>query len=172
MAKKRSLFERLTGMVRMDEHEDYFEHEEEQEEAPKPKMRTEGQRASSQDASQHPSESQVEEESEGQLAVDVYQTPNDIVVQTMVAGVRPEDISITIARDMITIRGRREENKAISDENYFGRELYWGTFSRTILLPQEIDPEGADATERHGLLMIRLPKLDKDRKTTIKIKSV
>lgn len=157
-------------MVRMDEHEDYFEQEEEKEDTGKLKMRVDNQRGAPQDASQHPS--QVEEESEGQLAVDVYQTPNDIVVQTMVAGVRPEDISITIARDMITVRGRREENKAISDENYFSRELYWGTFSRTILLPQEIDPEGADATERHGLLMIRLPKLDKDRKTTIKIKSV
>ena len=108
----------------------------------------------------------------GQLAVDVYQTPGEIIVQTMVAGVRPEDLSINITRDMITIRGKREENRTISEENYFTKELYWGSFSRTILLPQEIDPESTEAIEKHGLLIIKLPKLDKGRQTSIKVKSL
>src|SRR3989304_2168322 len=92
----------------------------------------------------------AEEEEEGQLSVDVYQTPTDIVVQTMTAGVRQEDLHITICRDMITIKGKREESKTISQDNYFAQELYWGSFSRTIMLPQEVEPEEAEAVEKHG----------------------
>lgn len=113
-----------------------------------------------------------QEEEEGQLTVDVYQTPGDIVVQTMVAGVRPEDLQINITRDMITIKGKREEARNINEENYFTKELYWGTFSRTVLLPQEVEPEEAEATERHGLLTIKMPKIDKDRKSVLKVKSI
>jgi HSP20 family protein len=90
----------------------------------------------------------------------------------MVAGVRPEDLQINIARDMITIKGKREENRTINEDNYFTKELYWGAFSRTILLPQEIETEEAEATERHGLLTIKLPKIDKDRKMNLKVKSI
>ncbi len=117
-------------------------------------------------------EDEEEEESEGQLTVDVYQTPTDIVIQTMVAGVRPEDLTLSITRDMLTIRGRREETKSINDENYFIRELYWGTFARTILLPEEIDIEGAEAIEKHGLLIIKLPKIDKQKQTNLRVKSL
>ena len=113
-----------------------------------------------------------EENDEAELAVDVYQTPTDIVIQTFVAGVRPENLDLTIARDMITISGKREENRNVGEDNYFTKELYWGKFSRTISLPQEIEPEEAEATERHGLLTIRLEKIDKDKKTNIKVRSV
>ena len=68
----------------------------------------------------------------------------------MVAGVRPEDLEVTIGRDMVTIKGKREESRTISEENYFSKELYWGKFSRTILLPQEIEPEEAEATAVRG----------------------
>lgn len=108
---------------------------------------------------------------EGQLAIDVYQTPDDIIVKTMVAGVRPEDLDISITRDMVTIKGSREEAQEVSDDGYFHRELYWGTFSRSIVLPEEVDVENAEATERHGLLIIRLPKIDKHRETKLKVKS-
>jgi HSP20 family protein len=90
----------------------------------------------------------------------------------MVAGVRPEDLELTIARDMITIRGKREESRMVNEENFFTKELYWGTFSRTILLPQEVDPEEAEAIEKHGLLTIKLPKIDKEKKTNVKVKSI
>jgi len=113
-----------------------------------------------------------EEEQDAELTMDVYQTPTDIIVQTMVAGVRPEDLEITIARDMITVKGKREESRTIDEDNYFTKELYWGTFSRTMLLPQEIDPEEAEATEKHGLLTIKLPKIDKEKKTSVKVKSI
>ena len=113
-----------------------------------------------------------EEEEEAQLTIDLYQTPTDIIVQTMIAGVVPDNLSIVITRDMITIRGKREENKAINNENYFVQELYWGAFSRTISLPEEVDPEEAEAVEKHGLLIIKLPKINKEKKTTLKVKSI
>jgi HSP20 family protein len=90
----------------------------------------------------------------------------------MVAGVQPENLSITITRDMITLRGKREENKSVSSENYFVQELYWGSFSRTISLPEEVDPEEAEAIEKHGLLIIRLPKINKNKETKLKVKSI
>lgn len=113
-----------------------------------------------------------EENEEAELAVDVYQTPTDIVVQTMVAGVKPEDLEISIARDMITIVGVREESRTIDEENYFSKELYWGKFSRTISLPQEVEPEEVEATERHGLLTIKIKKVDKEKKNSVKVRSI
>ena len=108
---------------------------------------------------------------EGELTVDVYQTPDDIVIKTIVAGVKPEDLDISITRDMVTIRGARQETREVEDGDYFHKELYWGSFSRTILLPQEIDVDAAEAIERHGLLTLKLPKLDKTRQTKLKVRS-
>jgi HSP20 family protein len=113
-----------------------------------------------------------EENDEAELAVDVYQTPSDIVVQTFVAGVRPEDLEINVARDILTIRGKREENRNIDENNYFLKELYWGKFSRTISLPQEVEPEEVEATEKHGLLTIRVQKVDKEKKSNVRVKSL
>ncbi|MCE9585080.1 Hsp20/alpha crystallin family protein [Candidatus Nomurabacteria bacterium] len=150
--KKRSFFERLTGSI---------QNEEEVFEEPK-KITVKGEKK----------ENWMEEENEeAELTIDVYQTPKDIVVQTMVAGVKPEDLEITIARDMITVRGKRHETKTIDEENYFAKELYWGTFSRTMLLPCEVEPEEAEAVEKHGLLTITIPKIDKEKKKNLKVKS-
>lgn len=150
--------------------DDDFEIDRVDEPSPVPKGRSRSIEAKT--VKQAPEEDNWMEEEEGQLTVDVYQTPGDIIVQTMVAGVRPEDLQINIARDMITIKGKREENRTINEDNYFTKELYWGAFSRTILLPQEIETEEAEATERHGLLTIKLPKIDKDRKMNLKVKSI
>ena len=109
---------------------------------------------------------------DAQLSVDLYQTPSEIILQTMVPGVRPEDLIIEIGRDMVTIRGKREGNRTITDDNYFVRELFWGSFSRTISLPAEVDCEEAEAVEKHGLLIIKLPKIDKEKKATVRVKSV
>jgi HSP20 family molecular chaperone IbpA len=157
MAKgKRSFFERLTGTVNVSETED---------DAPQ-KISIENN--SSKDWMSDSSDGSSEE---GQLAVDVYQTPEDIVIKTMVAGVRPEDLDISITRDMVTIRGTREAANEVSDDNHFFKELYWGSFTRTIVLPQEIEVEEAEAVEKHGLLIIRLPKVDKGRQTKLRVKT-
>ena len=112
-----------------------------------------------------------EVEAEGELAVDVYQTPTHIVIKAMIAGVRPDDLDVSITRDMVTIRGKRERHMEATAGDFFFQELYWGTFARTIVLPQEVEIEEAEATEKHGLLVIRLPKLDKGRQAKLKIKS-
>ncbi|HVT75276.1 MAG TPA: Hsp20/alpha crystallin family protein [Candidatus Paceibacterota bacterium] len=145
---KKSFFERLTGTVKLEEETDV---EEEMDE----------------------SRGILDEsDEEGQLTVDVYQTPDEIVLKTMVAGVRPEDLDINITRDMVAIKGKREESAEIHDHDYFHKELYWGSFARTIMLPEEIEVEEAEAIERHGLLTIKLPKVDKSKQNKLRVKSV
>lgn len=114
----------------------------------------------------------TEEEEEGELTVDVYQTPTEVVIQTMVAGVKPEDLNISITREIVTIKGRRERPSDTNEANYVNKELYWGAFTRTMMLPAEVEVDQAEAIERHGLMTIRLPKTDKERVQKIKVKSI
>jgi HSP20 family molecular chaperone IbpA len=116
-------------------------------------------------------EEEPEAQADGELAVDVYQTPSHIIIKAMIAGVRPEDLDVSITRDMVTIRGKREQHTEGTAGDFFFSELYWGSFSRTIVLPQEVEIEEAEASEKHGLLMIKLPKLDKGRQAKLKVKS-
>lgn len=108
---------------------------------------------------------------EGELPVDMYQTEDAIVIRALVAGVSPTDLDISITRDMVTIRGTREEFQEAHDDSYFHRELFWGSFSRTLLLPEEVAIDQAEAQEKHGLLEIKLPKLDKHRSTQLKVRT-
>jgi len=147
--KKRSFFEKLTGAVRLDD-EDELE------------TRETGAGGKKEDW--------LEGENEGALAVDVYETPTDIVIKTMVAGVKPEDLDVSITREMVTIKGKREEDRTVSTEDYFHQELYWGSFTRTVMLPKEVDIDEAEAIEKYGLLILRLPKLDKNKEARLKVK--
>lgn len=70
-------------------------------------------------------------EPEGQLTVDVYQTPTDIIVESAIAGIRPDDLDVTVTTDSISIRGRREHQKTVRDEDYIYQECYWGKFARS-----------------------------------------
>src|SRR4051812_37246552 len=168
---KRSFFERLTGAVKIEHQDDEMEYEEVPTHrgghgtAPSGRHPTPDRREAQQ------SEWIEESAEEGQLTVDVYQTANDIMIKTIVAGVRPEDLDISISRDMVTIKGKREEVREVGEDDYFHRELYWGSFSRTVLLPEEIDVESSEAIERHGLLTIKLPKVDKRRQTKLRVKT-
>ena len=111
------------------------------------------------------------EEYEGELTVDVYQTPDDIVIKSTVAGVKPEDISVSIADDTITIRGERKKEEKVEKENYYYQECYWGKFSRSIALPQAIDANKIKANIKDGILTITLPKLSKSRAKIIKVET-
>lgn len=146
--RKKSFFEKLTGIVRVDDDNEDKELEETEEDT-----------------------QEAEEETEGQLAIDMYQTPSEIVVKTMVAGVKQEDLDVSITRDMVIIRGRRDESNDTAGNDYFHKELYWGTFSRTIILPQEIDVDESEALNKNGLLVIRMPKIDKHRQAKLRVKS-
>jgi HSP20 family protein len=117
-------------------------------------------------------DTEVEEELDGELSIDMYQTEKDLVIEAMIAGVKPEDIQLNITRDIVTISGKREANKSVVGEDYFYQELYWGTFSRSIMLPHEIDIESAEAIEKHGMLIIKMPKTDKGRQNKLKVKSL
>ncbi len=157
MKKKRSFFERLTGAVRVDDYDDENDNNDFEAEHELP---------------ENHEQSEIESGSNtGQLAIDVINTPAEILIRAMIAGVKPQDLDIQITRDMVTINGRREEEIEVNEENYYHRELFWGSFSRNILLPEEVDVEAADAKERHGLLEIHLPKIDKNRKTKLSVKS-
>lgn len=112
-----------------------------------------------------------EEQAEGQLPVDVYQTPNEIIIRTFVAGVRPDELNVSISRDVVVIEGSREERDSVDESDYFTRELFWGSFSRTIHLPQEVDVDESAASAKDGLLSIVLPKLDKTRQTKLRVKA-
>ncbi|MFQ5661878.1 MAG: Hsp20/alpha crystallin family protein [Candidatus Paceibacteria bacterium] len=155
MPKKPSFFEKLTGTVNVDDYE--AEESVEIESAPS--------------ALEGDGDWMEEEGNEGQLTVDVYQNPNEIIIKALVAGVKPENLDVSITRDMVTIKGSREELSEITEDNYFYKELYWGSFSRTILLPQEIEVDEAAANEKHGLLTLTLPKINKEKQTKLKIKT-
>ena len=107
----------------------------------------------------------------GELAVDVYQTPDAIVIKALVAGVQPTTIDVSLTREMLTISGKREDEREVEEDSYFQRELFWGSFSRTILLPEEVDVDMAEASEKHGILMIRLPKINKKREMKLKVRT-
>lgn len=169
--KKPSLIDKLTGMVGgSNDYDDYFEDEE-------PLYRN---APVSDEAGAHAPLSprgntawngESEHLSEGELSVDVYQTPEEVVVKALVAGVLPANVEISLSRDMITIEGTREEEREVEDGDYFQRELYWGSFSRTILLPAEVDVDMAEANEKHGILVIRLPKINKAKQTKLRVRS-
>lgn len=108
-------------------------------------------------------------ESEGQLTIDVYQLEDEMVIKSTVAGVRSENLDITLTADMVTIRGSREREEEIHPQDYYYQELYWGPFSRSVVLPYEIDTENAKAALREGVLTIRLPKLERSKTKKLKI---
>lgn len=111
-----------------------------------------------------------DDQGDAQLTVDVYQTASEIVLQAMVAGVKPEDLEVNITREMVTIKGTRHKHNEVREEDFFSRELYWGSFSRAILLPQEVEVEKCEAAIKHGLLTIRMPKVNKEKSQNLKVK--
>lgn len=110
-----------------------------------------------------------EESTSGELAVDVYETPNTIVIKAITAGVKKEGLDITISRREVVIEGSREDRTPGNSEDYIYQELYWGSFSRAIELPEEVEPEEAQAHELHGLLTIILPKIDRNKQTKVRV---
>lgn len=183
--EKKSFFERLTGAKRMDEG-DSSESASlpiyEEEETSQFSMRTESEPAAAMEsqpawstpAYQSQMQPQIqpqtmpsENDAEGQLTIDVYQTEMEIVIKSTIAGVKPEDLDVTINNDMVTIKGDRRNEEVVDNGNYYYQECYWGGFSRSVLLPVDVIPEKADASLKNGILTIRLPKAD-----TTKVKKI
>ncbi len=164
MIKKPSFLERITGSIKLDSSkDDTFDEQEEFKDE-------EGEDVA---LNQKPDgwTGDADDDQDGELPIDMYQTRDTIVIRALVAGVNPEDLNISITRDMVTLKGMREEVQEAPDEDYYHRELFWGSFSRSIVLPEEIVIDEAEAKEKHGLLEITLPKLDKGRSTRLTVKS-
>ncbi len=112
----------------------------------------------------------TEESFDGQLAVDVFQTEQEILITSTVAGVKKEDLDVQMHGDMITIKGRRRDPaKDVPDDDYFLRECYWGGFSRSVILPVDIQHDKIEASLENGILTIRLPKSKRSRNGKIEV---
>lgn len=109
-------------------------------------------------------------ETEGKLTIDVYKTPSEIVIESAIAGIKPEDLDVNVSNDSITIKGERRREEKIKDEDYFYQECYWGRFSRSVILPEEIDPDHATVRFKNGILTVRLPKLNRKKSKKLNVK--
>lgn len=166
--KKPTFLERLTGANAVDEFDEVLDSDEYHDEPNHGNEAEDFEEESEWHGNEGPDE---QEPQEGELPVDMYQTGDAVVIRALIAGVSPDDLDIAITRDMVTIKGMREEMQEAADDDYYHRELFWGSFSRTLLLPEEVLIDEAEAHEKHGLLEIRLPKVDKNRSTRLSVKS-
>lgn len=155
--EKRSFFEKLTGSMPENADNDYAE-----------ENSYNLSNADSEEKKYSSRENDYDTE-DGQLAVDVFQSDNEVIIQSIVAGVKPDDLDISIDKDSVAIRGKRENNRLTERENAICQELYWGSFSRTVSLPDEMDSENAEAVIKNGILTIRLPFAKKFKKQKIRV---
>ncbi len=106
---------------------------------------------------------------EGELTVDVYQTDKNIVIQTTIAGVSKDDLEIITEKDMVTIKGERERLENEEIEEFFIEECFWGPFSKEIVLPEETDPSRIKATMNQGVLTIKVPRIEREKRREVKL---
>lgn len=109
---------------------------------------------------------------EGQLNIDMYQTKDNVIIKSTIAGVRPEDIDITVANDMVTVKGARRKEDTVSQDDYFYQECYWGNFSRSVIIPVDIDSENIEADLKDGILTVIIPKAAKAKTKKVKVKGL
>ncbi|MBI3627532.1 MAG: Hsp20/alpha crystallin family protein [Candidatus Sungbacteria bacterium] len=116
-------------------------------------------------------EGEAETVEEGELSVDIFDDGDYVTVQAIVGGVKPEDLDVQVTDEMVTIRGKRSRTNEVREENFFYQELYWGSFVRSIILPQEIISDEAEASMKNGLLTVKLPKRDRNKAQKLRVKS-
>jgi HSP20 family protein len=107
---------------------------------------------------------------EGELAVDIYETEKNIVIQAPVAGVKKEDIEVVTEKDAIVIKGHRECPKRDDGvKNFYTQECYFGDFRREVIMPEDFDPAQIKADIKDSILTIEVPKIEKERKRKIEL---
>lgn len=109
---------------------------------------------------------------EGQLNIDMYQTKDNVIIKSTIAGVRPDDIDITVANDMVTIKGARRKEENIPADDYFYQECYWGNFSRSVIIPVDIESESIEADLKDGILTVIIPKAAKAKTKKVRVKGL
>jgi len=186
-----SFFEKLKNSMGVEE-EEYDEEEIEEEEKEKPKQKSSSSKSTSGEKKRDPEEGKEKKvqiksakkeetipseeeapdwfEPEGELAVDVYQTDDEVVIQSTIAGVKPEDLDISIENDTVTISGERKNVVQDQGKNYFYQECFWGAFSREIILPEEVDGGRAEATMKDGVFTLRIPKIERQKIKKVKVR--
>jgi HSP20 family protein len=108
---------------------------------------------------------------EGALAVDIYETPKDVVVQTVLPGIDPKDVDVSVVGDTLTIKGESKAEEQRKEVNYIRRECRYGAFSRSLPLPTNVEPDRATADYANGVLTLRLPKAEEVKPKRIEIKA-
>lgn len=119
-------------------------------------------------ADQAKEQSWIDSDYSGQLAVDVYEDGHNIVIRAAIAGVRAEDIDVSVNNDMVTIKGVRHVEDEQPDR-YLYQECYWGGFSRTIILPADVRADGVKAALKNGILRVTLPKHERPKAPPITV---
>lgn len=107
------------------------------------------------------------EREEGQLAVDVIETPTDVIIRSAIAGVKPSEIDINVTTDLVTIRGTRKQERNHRSATVHYSECFWGTFSRSIVLPAHVQPRDAHAKFENGILTLTIPKVHDEMQVKI-----
>lgn len=107
---------------------------------------------------------------EGQLTVDVFEDEDNIYVQSAIAGVNPDDLDVNITKEAVSIKGKRERTHKVSNDGFFYQECFWGSFSRSVVLPEEVNASKSSATFKNGVLTIKMPKIDKRRSGGVKVR--
>ncbi len=102
-------------------------------------------------------------EQDGQPAMDMYQKENELIIQAALAGIKVEDVDISVENDVFMIKGKRD-NPAQEVDKYFLQECFWGNFSREIILPIEVDSARTKAEIKNGVLIIKIPIIEKGKK--------
>lgn len=105
---------------------------------------------------------------EGQLAVDVIETRDSIIIRSAIAGIKPEDLDVHVTSDLVTIRGERKSGKEYHDATIHFEECFWGVFSRSIILPHHVKPDEAQASFNNGLLTLTIPKAHGEMKVQVR----
>jgi HSP20 family protein len=105
------------------------------------------------------------------LAVDVFETPDNVVVKSAVPGVKSDDLNITIVGDTVTIKGEFKAEEGVEEKNYIRRERRYGSFSRSIPLPTSVDADKATAEFEDGILTLNIPKAETVKPRTVQITS-
>lgn len=95
---------------------------------------------------------------EGQLAIDVIETPEQIIIRSAIAGVKDKDLDIHVNEDLVTIRGERQIDAIPLRATVHYEECFWGIFSRSIILPCRVKADEAEASLKNGILTITIPK--------------
>lgn len=123
------------------------------------------------DARFRSADAELQRGEEGQLTIDVFQDEDNIYVQSAVAGVDPDNLDINITKEAITIRGKREKTQDIREHDYVYQECFWGTFSRSVVLPEEVDPDKSTASLKNGILTVKMPKFSRKKGKNLKVKA-